>query len=89
MIFTGVQLENSGSNTFTKEFRQATTIINLVTVAQFFEAICIGIFKRLLAAGSTKSRLLGPVLTYFGIVKTNNQEILDYTSLYSYAKPFI
>lgn len=76
LIFTGVQLRDSSSNVSTEEFGQAKTIINPVAMSQFFEATCVTIFKRFLAARSTKSRLLGPVSTYYGIVEINSQRIL-------------
>lgn len=50
--------------------------MNLVAVAQFFEAVCTGIFKHLLVAGSIKDGLLGPVSTYFGTVETNGRGML-------------
>lgn len=50
---------------------QARVIINLVTIARFYQATYAGIFKYLLAARSTDGKLLGPVLTYFSIVKIN------------------
>ncbi len=51
-------------------------IMNSVAVARFFEATCCGIFEHLLAAGSKDGGLLGPISTYFGIVKTNGQGML-------------
>ncbi len=71
-----MRLEDSGSSISAKEFRRATAVINPVAVAQFFEATCTGIFKRLLVAGSTGGGLLGPVSTYYGTVKTNGQGML-------------
>ncbi len=50
--------------------------MNPVAVAQFFEATCTGIFKRLLAAGSTEGGLLGPVSIYYGTVETNGRGML-------------
>ncbi len=50
--------------------------MNLVAIAQFFEATCTGIFKRLLAAGSREGRLLGPVSFYYGMIETNGRGIL-------------
>ncbi len=73
---TGVRLENSGLSTSAKKFKLATTVMNPVAIAQFFEITCTSIFKHLLAAGSTEGELLGPVSTYYGIVKTNSQGIL-------------
>ena len=51
-------------------------MMNLMVVAQFFEATCTGIFKCLFAAGSIKGGLLGLVSTYFGIVNTNSRRML-------------
>lgn len=52
------------------------TIINLVAIAQFFEAILTDIFKRFLATRFIKSRLFRLVLTYFETIKINGQGIL-------------
>lgn len=54
----------------------ATAIINPVTVAQFFSAICKGIFEYLLVVKTDHKGLFGSVLTYFDTVKTNNQDML-------------
>lgn len=67
-----MQFKYSSSNISTEEFKQAIARINLVAIAQFFEAICTGIFKRLLAAGFTKNELVWPVLIYFGKIEINN-----------------
>lgn len=56
LILAGVQLGGNGSNAFAEEFRRATATMNPVAVAQFYEATCTGIFKRLLAAQSTKGK---------------------------------
>lgn len=71
-----MRFENNGPIIFAEEFGRATAMINPVAVAQFFEAVCTGISKRLLATGSIKDSLLGPVLMYFGTVEINNQGIL-------------
>lgn len=76
LILAKVQLGDNSSNAFAEEFKQATAIINLMAIAQFFEAIYTSIFKRFLAARSIENRLFGPVLTYFRTVKTNSQRIL-------------
>lgn len=76
LILARVQLKDSGSNASAEAFGRATPIMNLVAVAQFFKAICTGIFKCLLAAESTNGRLLRPVLTYFGMVETNSRGML-------------
>lgn len=62
--------------TFAREFERTIAIINLVAVAQFFEAICIGIFKHCFATRSIENSLLELVSTYFNIIKTNDQEML-------------
>lgn len=72
-----MKLKNSDLNTSAQVFRQAVAIINLVTIAHFFETTCISIFKRFLAVGLTNNRFFRSVLTYFRIVKTNGQKILD------------
>lgn len=50
--------------------------MNLVAIAQFFEATYTSIFKRLFAFRSTEGGLLEPVSTYFNIVETNGRRIL-------------
>ncbi len=72
LILAGMRLEDSGLSTSAKEFRRATAVINLVAVAQFFEATCTGIFKHLLAARFTGEGLLRPLSTYYEIVETNS-----------------
>lgn len=57
LIFASIQLEDNGSTTSISEFRRVMAIINPVTIAQFFEAICTSIFKCLFATRSTKSGL--------------------------------
>ena len=47
-----------------------------MAITQFFEAIYIGILKRLFITGFTKSDLFKLVSTYFGIIKLNGQGIL-------------
>ncbi len=76
LILANVRLKNSNSSTFAKELRRTTTVINLMTVAQFFKAICTSIFKCLLKTGPTGERLFEPVLIYYKMVETNGQEIL-------------
>lgn len=44
--------KNNDSNNSTKQFGQVIATINLITVAKFFEAICMAIFKHLLNAKS-------------------------------------
>ena len=46
-------------------------MINLVAMAQFFTAVCTGIFKQLFVIRLAEGDFLGLVLTYFGIVKIN------------------
>ncbi len=48
-----------------------TATINPVVMAHIFEAICCGIFKYLLVAGSKDEWLFGPISTYFGTIETN------------------
>lgn len=76
LILAEVQLENNGLVISTGEFGKITAIMNPVAVAQFFEAACTSIFKRLFAARSTQSSLLGPVSTYFGTMETNGCRML-------------
>lgn len=71
-----MQFEDNKSAISTGKFRRFMAIMNLVAIAQFLEAICTSIFKRFFAVRYTKSGLLGPVSTYFGIVKINSWEIL-------------
>ncbi len=76
LILAGVCFEDNGSSTSTEEFRRATAVLNPVAVAQFFETTYTNIFKRLLAAGSTREGLLGPVSTYYRMVETNGRKML-------------
>ena len=50
--------------------------MNPVAVAKFFYIIYDAVFMSLFAAGQTKEGLLGPILNYFAIVKTNGREML-------------
>lgn len=50
--------------------------MNPITIAQFFKAICIGIFKHLLAVKSNHRGFLGLVSIYFRTVETNGHGIL-------------
>lgn len=50
--------------------------MNLVAIAQFFEALYTSIFKYFLIARFIKSRLLGPISTYFKIIEINSSGIL-------------
>ena len=63
-------------STLAEKFGQTTVIINPVTITQFFEAIYTGIFKQLFVTKLIEGNLLGPVLKYFGTIKTNRQGIL-------------
>lgn len=72
----GVCLETDGVNKAISNIHATTVTMNPVAVAQFFAAICNGIFEHLLAANTTSGGLLGPVSTYFGTVKTNGQGML-------------
>lgn len=76
MILVRVQFENNDSNTFTKKFKQTIAVMNLIAMAQFFEAIYISIFKHFLAARSIKKELLRLVSTYYGMIEINGQEML-------------
>lgn len=71
LVLTEVRLKDNNQITYAQEFGRAMAIINLVAIAQFFKAICTGIFKRLCVVGSTKDGLFGLVSTYFSIVETN------------------
>jgi hypothetical protein len=50
--------------------------MNPVTVAQFFHAICTGIFNALFRAGTGEDGILGNILNYFGVVETNGRGML-------------
>lgn len=50
-----MHFENNGPTTSIEDFRQATAMINLVIVTQFFEAVYTEIFKRFLAIWSIKN----------------------------------
>lgn len=76
-----MRFKNNRLTTFAEEFIQAIAIINPVAVAQFFEAICIRIFKYFLAAESIKSGFLGLLSMYFRIVEINGQKMLYFYCL--------
>lgn len=77
LILAGVQIFNaSGQSQSASHFYLATVTMNLVAVTQFFEATCSAIFENLLHNSLASSGFLGPISTYFGMVKTNNQGIL-------------
>ncbi len=57
-------------------FKTATATINLVAIVTLFNKTSRAIFDHLLATGSIKGRLLGPVLTYFGIMETDERGML-------------
>ncbi len=62
-------------------FKTATATMNPLAIATFFNITCIAIFDHLLAAGSIKDGIFGPVLTYFEIVETNGRGMLHLHSL--------
>lgn len=64
-------------NVFIKKFKWTIIIINLVTIAQFFKIIYIGIFNYFLVIWFIENRLFKIVLTYFEIIKINSKEILN------------
>lgn len=72
LILARVRLEDNRSATSAGEFGRVMAIMNLLTIAQFFKATYTSIFNCLFAAGFTEGGLLGPLSTYFGIVKTND-----------------
>ena len=76
LVLAGVRYESSESNRTADAFAFATATMNLLAIAQFFEAICTSIFKHLLATGPKNGGLPGPVSTYFGKVETNGRGIL-------------
>ena len=53
-------------------FARKTAIINPVTMAKFFDIICKAVLLSLFANEHHDGGLLGPVSTYFKIVKTND-----------------
>ena len=57
-------------------FWYKTATMNLVAVAKFLYIICDAIFMSLFGAGQIKKELLGPISSYFGIVKRNSHEML-------------
>ncbi len=76
LIFTGRHLKDSSLSTSAEKFRQATIVMNLVAVVQFFKATCTGIFKHLLVAGFMGGKLLRLVSNYYKTVKTDGQRML-------------
>lgn len=75
LIFAKVRLEDHIPSTCTEEFRQATAIINLLTINQFLETTCTSIFKPLFAARSIKSGLFRLISIYFSLIEINSQRI--------------
>lgn len=71
-----MQYKFNSANTSLETFARMTTIINPIAVTYFFEAMYWDIFKYLLAADSKDGELFSPILTYFGIIKTNSQGML-------------
>lgn len=71
-----MQYELNGNNTSAKEFARMTATMNPVAVAQIFEVTCHDIFEYLFATGYKDGGLLGPISTYFDIMKTNGRGML-------------
>lgn len=76
LILASVRLEDSGSSISAEKFRRAIAMMNLVALAQFFEAPYTSIFKRHVGAGSMGEGLLEPVSIYYGMVETNGRGML-------------
>lgn len=76
LIFADMRYKNNGVNNFAEAFARMIATINYVAIACFFEAICRGIFKHLLAGDSKNGGLLGLVSTYFGKLETNSRRML-------------
>lgn len=71
LILARVRLKDPGLSTFVEKFVWATTIMNLMAIAQFFEVIYTRIFKYLFTVGSIEDDLLEPVSIYYNIVDMN------------------
>lgn len=74
-----IRLANVKDELFSKiqsifHFKIAT--INLVTEAKFFYILCNVVFISLFAVSQTERELLGLILNYFAIVKTNGYRML-------------
>ena len=57
------------------DFACKTATINLVAIAKFFDITYKAILLSLFASKHHNSSLLGPISTYFEIVKTNSRDI--------------
>lgn len=71
---TGIELEFSSK--IQSIFWCKTVTINPFAIAKFVHIICNAIFMSLFSASQTKKELLGPILNYFGTIKTNSREML-------------
>lgn len=59
------------------DFAQTVTIINLATIAKFFQIICKALFIFLLATGKIEKRLLKLISNYFTAILTNRHKMLQ------------
>lgn len=67
MQYKGFEYNNS-----IDAFAHTTTVKNLMAITEFFETICIDIFKYLLTAVPKNGGFLGPMSTYFVMVEIND-----------------
>lgn len=71
LILASIWYKNNDINNSLEVFATMTTIMNLVIIAYFFEAIYYNIFKYILAASSKDERFFSPISTYFSIIEKN------------------
>lgn len=76
LILADMRYKLNSANTSMEAFAKMIATMNLVAMACLFEAMCCGIFEHLLAADCKDGGVLGPIFTYYGTIKTNDQEML-------------
>ena len=58
-----------------KFFKKQTTSFNFVTVAQFFDHICINLFQNFIRCDQNENDIFGHVSDYFDVIKTNDRNM--------------
>jgi hypothetical protein len=76
LYLAGIELSLDDFSQEAHRIRRLAATMNPVAVAQFFHAICTGIFNALFRAGTGQDGILGNVSNYFGVVETNGRGML-------------
>lgn len=71
--FAGIELTQQGAGTNRTHAENMSVIMNPVAVAQFFDAVCKGVFSKLLQVDSQESGIFGKISNYFGVVESNGR----------------